>query len=241
MQFLIDSYKKTKNLHHAYFIVGNKNDIFSNLIFFLESDVGLEISGNPDFWTGKFDNLTIDEARFISESSQKKSFKTNLATELSNKRIFVIITDFISHEAQNSLLKVFEEPTDGTHFFIISPQDNLLPTLRSRMQVIKSENVKVKGEKMSKTVLDMSLKERLERVKKIIESINGAKSNEVGSSDEVTKQDAISFVNSVEEEIYKRGVEISYASLKICSDARLSLLDRGAPIKMILENLVLNI
>jgi DNA polymerase III delta prime subunit len=222
MQSLVESYKKSKNLHHAYFLVGDKINILKELISFLEGPFGFETSGNPDFWIGQFDSLTIDDAREISQNSERKDFS-------GNKKVFIIQTDFISQEAQNSLLKVFEEPTEGTHFFIVSPQDSLLPTLRSRMQVIHSvSEFKQKGE----SVLKMNIKERLARVKEITDAI---------SDEESTKQDAISLLNSIEKDLYDSGVEKNHSFLKLCEETRASLYDRGAPVKMILENLLLNV
>lgn len=221
MQEIFDQYKKTKNLYHAYFLVGDAVEIFSKLQNFLEKEVGIKTSGNPDFWSGSFDNFTIDHARGISESSERKDFE-------GNKKIFIIQTNTINHEAQNSLLKVFEEPTIGTHFFIISPQDILLPTLRSRMQVVFTGGV----EENFDSILKLNLKERLDQVKEITDGI---------SDEEKTKQDAINFLNQIESELYKKGVEKSHGSLKVCELSRKSLYDRGAPVKMILENLVLSI
>jgi len=43
-------------------------------------------------------------------------------------------------EAQNSLLKLFEEPPRNIEFIIISPtKSNLLPTVRSRLPIVKGE------------------------------------------------------------------------------------------------------
>jgi hypothetical protein len=59
--------------------------------------------------------------------------------------------------------------------------------------------------------------------------------------EEKTKQDAISFLNKVERELYNDSVLKNAEKLKVCQQTRESLYDRGAPIKMILENLVLSI
>lgn len=221
MEQLINSYKQSQNLHHAYFLVGDRETIFLELMSFLENSVGVQTSGNPDFWIGQFDSLGIDDARVIAESSERKDFS-------SGKKIFIIQADFLGQEAQNSLLKVFEEPTEGTHFFIISPQDVLFPTLRSRMQVILTTNNAEKG----KSVLSLNMKDRLAIVKEITDGI---------SDEEKTKQDAISLLNSVEKELYEKGVEKSARALRMCERARASLYDRGAPIKIILEQLLLNV
>src|SRR3989344_5040327 len=221
MQQLIDSYKRTKNLHHAYFFVGEPTQIFLELKSFLERNVGIKTSGSSDFWHGKFNTLNIEGARDITESQGRKDFG-------GAKKIFVIQADFITEEAQNSLLKVFEEPTAGTHFFIISPQEILLPTLRSRVQVISNVS---ESQSTSRTVLDMKMVERLSLVKEITEGI---------SDEEKTKQDAITLLNQIEKELNEKGVEKNSSVLKVCEESRLSLYDRGAQVKIILENLMLN-
>ncbi len=237
MQSLIDLYKHSETLHHAYFIIGNKvEEVYSKLKHFLENTVGIKTAGNPDFWYGKFNSLTIDDARAIAEASERKSFSPGKPTSTRDfgeaKKIFIIQADFISHEAQNSLLKVFEEPTAGTHFFIISPQEILLPTLRSRMQVIEENSDKSPQSGKIESILNLNLKDRLTKVKEVTDAI---------SDEESTKQDAISFLNKIEKELYQIGVEKTANQLKVCEEARASLYDRGAPIKIILENVMLSI
>ncbi len=224
MHQLISSYKKSEHLHHAYFLVGDGQCITQDLIDFLENSVGVKKSGNPDFQIRTVGTFAIDDARVVSDFQHRKSFS-------GGKKIFIIEADTITEEAQSSLLKVFEEPTAGTHFFIISPQDILLPTFRSRMQVIQVENVRGKNSKAD-SILNLKLKERLERVKEIIDGI---------SDEEQTKQDAISFLNQIEKELHGNGIEESSLALEVCQLARESLYDRGAPVKMILENVVLTV
>jgi|SRR3989344_3092996 len=220
MQRLIDSYKNSGELHHAYFLVGGES-VSKELTDFFTDYIKIAIHGNPDFHWLDFDTLTVNRAKDLLSSQERKEFA-------GGKKIFVIQTNFITEEAQNSLLKAFEEPTKGTHFFIISPQDNLLPTLRSRMQVIMS---KMPFDSKSK-ILNLGIADRLEKVKEITDMIK---------DENQTKQDAINFLNQIEKELYEEGVEKNHESLKICEQARAGLYDRGAPVKMILENVVLNI
>lgn len=52
-----------------------------------------------------------------------------------SSKCLVVQTNFITHEAQNALLKVLEEPPLSTSFLFIVPLDLiLLPTLQSRFQ-----------------------------------------------------------------------------------------------------------
>jgi len=79
----------------------------------------------------EYDAMTIAHARdLISEASLKPIEK--------EKRVFVIITQTILHAAQNALLKLFEEPNEHTSFYLILPrEDILLPTLKSRLNVLE--------------------------------------------------------------------------------------------------------
>lgn len=55
-------------------------------------------------------------------------------------RTFVLATKNIPVEAQNALLKLFEEPPRGVQFHVVIPQEGLLiPTLRSRVQIVSDE------------------------------------------------------------------------------------------------------
>ncbi len=52
-------------------------------------------------------------------------------------QLLVVRTGFITHEAQNALLKVLEEPPRTTHFlFVTPPTCRLLATVRSRVEVV---------------------------------------------------------------------------------------------------------
>ena len=235
MQSIIDLYKNSESLHHAYFFVEHKmEELVVKLEHFFENIVGIKTAGNPDFWRGQFQTFTIDDARAITERQERAAFTTSSSKP---NKIFIIQTENITEEAQNALLKVFEEPTLGTHFFIISPQDILLPTLRSRMHVVQPEDIAkdtdsdTDGDK-TQPILNMKIKERLTKVKEITDGI---------TDENKTKQDAITLLNKIESELYQKGAEKNSEKLLICERARASLYDRGAPVKMILENLMLSV
>lgn len=55
----------------------------------------------------------------------------------SEEKYIAIIAKIFNLEAQNALLKILEEPPSKVHFLIIALNKNsLLPTIRSRMQII---------------------------------------------------------------------------------------------------------
>lgn len=55
------------------------------------------------------------------------------------QKCIAIASKIFNLEAQNALLKILEEPPNGVEFIILTPNKNaLLPTIRSRMQIIHS-------------------------------------------------------------------------------------------------------
>jgi hypothetical protein len=71
--------------------------------------------------------FSIDDARSLTTLAFGKSFVEG------GKRDIVIVTSSIRFEAQNALLKLFEEPPASTIFhLVLTDTESLLPTLRSR-------------------------------------------------------------------------------------------------------------
>lgn len=70
--------------------------------------------------------LGINEVRYLTDASARKSLGEG-------DYVFVVLATTISIEAQNAMLKLFEEPPVKTIFYLIIPAESiLLPTLRSR-------------------------------------------------------------------------------------------------------------
>ena len=235
MQRLVDSYKNSGTLHHAYFLVGDGEEIVLKLKDFLGKEVGVKISGSADFWHGKFNTLNIEGARNIAEAQERKDFS-------SGKKIFIISTRFVTIEAQNSLLKLFEEPTENTHFFLVMPNIQvLIPTLRSRLVIVDgnifengevgSEKVEIKNEfkSLAKKFLIAGSVERIVLVKNIVE--------------EKDKGKAIDFVTALEEvlakNIGKNNMTENAGALTEILMVKRYLHDRAPSIKLLLEHLCL--
>lgn len=189
-----------ENLHHAYLIEGAREEIIPELLSFLE-ELGIKTYGNSDFMHIGVDSFKIDDARNLKAYGAQKSF-----TE--GKRIFIISANSFLLEAQNSLLKMFEEPIENTHFFLVVPDANsLLKTLVSRFYFI-SPKQGLGGEDASvaeaEKFLKMNLRDRLDFVKELLaepeeEDEDG---NEVVVLDS-TKAKAIKFLNAVEENLHR--------------------------------------
>jgi len=80
----------------------------------------------------KSGNISVHEANKIVK---KLSFK---AFEGDRKYMVIWLPERMNIQAANTLLKILEEPPAGTHFFLVSEHpEQLLPTIRSRCQIIR--------------------------------------------------------------------------------------------------------
>lgn len=208
--------------HHAYLLVGVKLD---HLLYHLKKHHDIEPRGNPDFFHEKYETLGIDESRRIKELHASKAFVAG------TKRIFIIETSGITHEAQNSLLKIFEEPHEFTHFFIIMPSASmLLPTLRSRLYIIESEKGEHEGLVDTEKFLKLSAKDRIAYVDDIAKDI---------ADEKLEKSDAVKFLVALEI-ILSKETEKNKKTLKAILKARDYMNDRSPSVKQLLEFVVLS-
>lgn len=119
------------NLHHAYLIEGIKDQVIPEILEIIQS-FGIQTLGNADFCQISIDSFKIEEALNLRSMGGEKGVS-------SGKKIFIVSANSISLDAQAVLLKMFEEPTSGTHFFLVVPDKNaLLDTLVSRFYLISS-------------------------------------------------------------------------------------------------------
>jgi hypothetical protein len=223
MNFLKDIYKKTGSIHHAYAFKGDKMSVIPSLLKFLEEDFGVKIKNNPDFSYQEFETFTIDGSRTLQEMHGRRA--------IAGKKIFIISARFVTIEAQNSLLKIFEEPTENTHFFLIMPNTQVLvPTLRSRLvivdcTVLDSGDSKGGVKNLVKKFLSASVAERFVLIKNIVE--------------EKDKGKAIDFVTALEEVLASKLNMQNADTLAEILMVKKYLHDRAPSVKLLLEHLCL--
>ncbi len=231
-KILLESIDK---LHHAYCLEGSRENILNTLFKFLEDDLKFKIKGNPDFYSVSFDTLGIDEGRSINEIQSRKAVSAT-------RRIFIISANFITKEAQNSLLKMFEEPSgDSVFFLIISSASILLPTLRSRMMIVRLDHAEISNSFAGGTLFDAgkfiksSVTERLAMVKKIVDKI---------VDEETSRFVAVDFLNAIERELLNDSLSIEAKTknlfvFKEIDKCRSYANDRSPSVKMLLEHIAL--
>ncbi|MEK7086397.1 MAG: hypothetical protein AAB951_01255 [Patescibacteria group bacterium] len=116
-------------MHHAFVIEAEVEEGITFAQAWVEKELGMKIASNPDVVVMRYGLLTVDDARRVSELAAGKAFA-------GDTKAVIISASRAYHEAQNALLKVFEEPPAGTYLFLIMPSlGGLLPTLRSRVQI----------------------------------------------------------------------------------------------------------
>ncbi len=223
---MLKKYLNKEKLHHAYLFKNTGESVLSELKEFLEDELKFSTKGNPDFWCGEFDTFGINNGREIIQLQSRVASTGDI-------KVFVIIANFFTTEAQNSLLKMFEEPTSGTHFFVITQNtETLLPTLRSRLFI---PEMNVAPEQSLVCGVDMEVFLRSKQVKRIelLKEITEVKD----------KNMAISFLNELEKVLYEKSKDSVYMSdifsLKEIIRSKKYLNGRAPSVKMILEHIVL--
>ncbi|HEY4512245.1 MAG TPA: hypothetical protein VJH63_01135 [Candidatus Paceibacterota bacterium] len=216
MRSIIDS-------HHAIFREG---DVIEAVEFFRKEleNRGINMLGNPDIVFLHFEALGIGEARELIEIASSAPFKEE-------KKIMILSFDGVTREAQNALLKLFEDPNPRVKFLIAGGNSNiLLSTLRSRLHIIRSKEEKKsrsKEEKIKK-FLDLSIGQKLKEVEKMIKQYK----------DDGDKKPIRKFLSTIFFELEKNPKE-NTALLKATAKSLSYIDDKSASVKLLLESVVL--
>lgn len=227
------------NWHHAYLIEGDRDLLLPEVFNFL-NEVGFDTSNNPDFYKINEDTFKIENARQFKALLDAKSFS-------GDKKVFIVALNSILREAQNSLLKVFEEPLPDTHFFVIVPSKGiLLPTLLSRFHTLDQDEIcesraSADFAKRAEQFLNMPLSQKLDFIKELTKSNDDV--DEVSADSPRTK--AITFLNELEHALYQKQ-KVSRSTQPIYFDifehilkTREYLRQSGSAPKMLLESVAL--
>lgn len=186
------------NLHHAYLIEGAKEQIVPEILKFFE-DNKIKTSGNPDFCEIVVDNFKIDEAFSLRAMSSDKAISAS-------PKIFLVVVNSFTLDAQNVLLKMFEEPIENTHFFLVVPDVNsLIKTLVSRFYFISTRQDLVEDREQAEKFINMPLLKRIDFVKELL--VETEKEDDLGAqlpNIDSTRSKALKFLNSLEAVLHKK-------------------------------------
>jgi len=215
--------------HHAFLLISERESV---LDVFLKETLDFNPNNNLDYWSKDIETFGIEDSRELKTVHLRKAFKKG------DKKVFVVKTRFFTLEAQNSLLKILEDPRPNSFFvFILPTKENIIPTLLSRFFLIEESPYAIKASSETElefeisVFLELSPAARIKTLSKIISSKE--------------KQIALVFLDKLEqflrENIDFRSVENKnkIESFEIIMRSRTNLNVTGASIKMILENLCL--
>lgn len=115
-----------------------------------------DLRKNPDFYYINPLKFGIEESLALSKAAFKTAYR-------GGKKVFLIQFNSPSAEAQNALLKIFEEPPRSAYFLIYASSfENILDTLRSRLvSVCFREGNDFELKKRERDFLDKPFHEKL--------------------------------------------------------------------------------
>jgi len=216
--------------HQAFVVEAEAEEGIKCVELWAEKELGMSVQENPDFVVLRHGLFSVEDARRVSELAAGVSFA-------GAHRVIVITASRAYHEAQNALLKLFEEPPQGTSVFLVLPTlGGLLPTLRSRVQILNT-HVGLPKSHISE-VAEEFMKISREKRSALIKKLTSGKDDE---DRQERRDDAIQILNGVEAVAYahlKKDTSIAILLSEIAT-LRGYLYDRSAPVRMILEHLSL--
>lgn len=218
-------------LYHSYIVEGDPTTTPFELRDYLISS-GRINSDSPDVFFELYEALDMDQSHGIREWH-------TLASSSGSSRVCIIGAKNINREAEQSLLKMLEEPGENTHFFLVIPdKSNVLPTILSRCHVVQAEKKDKYGSWVDKFI-SASIKDRLDMVALVVKSAEDA------DTSATLRHEALNILNSLEGKIfikYKQDIiknkNLEWVVGEIIKSKKY-LRNPGSSVKMLLEHIAL--
>ncbi|MHB8660922.1 MAG: hypothetical protein ACYC75_03260 [Minisyncoccota bacterium] len=214
--------------HHAFVVEAEAEGGIEAVQAWAERELGVKTAGNPDVVVLRYGLFSVEDARRVSELAAGAPFA-------GSHKVVIIAAGRAYHEAQNALLKIFEEPPIRTYLFLVLPTlGGLLPTLRSRVTTLETRAVERRAEipDITRVFIKASKEKRSALIKKLASGADEEERRE-------HRDEAIALVNGVEVALLRQGLEGNAATLSDIATLRDYFYDRSAPVRMILEHLSL--
>lgn len=216
-------------MHHAYVIEAGIEEGVTRALAWAREALGLETTGNPDIAVLRYSFFSVDDARGVQEIATTTPVH-------GESRVVIIAAARMYHESQNVLLKLFEEPPAGTYLILVIPSLGvLLPTLRSRVQVLGTVAGVRNAPEISIEALEF-IQAASERRSAIVTKLAKGKDEDERREN---RDRALAIVNGIEIAAARAGIERQAVLLREIQVLRDYLHDRSAPIKQILEHLAI--
>ena len=222
--------------HHAFFVEGNSEECSAQGRAYAVTHLNLTDPSSPDIVFLTFGLFSVDDARRIGSLAYQSS--------TSEQKVIIFYAARLFHEAQNALLKVFEEPPAGVTIILGVPSKGiLLQTLRSRLMLLPDTGELVDKTLAAKIFLGLPKADKEKFAAKLIERSKADKDEvKQAARGEATEliQSLITYthVHSKEE---KSGAAQKEQQLFLQDLAAFIplMFERSAPLKLIFEHLLL--
>ena len=222
--------------HHAFVVEAEAEEGIKIAQEWAARELGMQVPGNPDIITLRHSLFSVEDARRVTELAASAPF-------LGESKVLIVSAHRAYHEAQNALLKLFEEPPEGVYLFLILPSlGGLLPTLRSRVHVLGTPAAFPAARKAARKAEGAAafMTAGKEARSALIKKLASGKDEEARREN---REEALRIINGMEAAAYaalkKSGDASITAFLSDIATVRGYLYDRSAPVRMILEHLSL--
>ena len=222
--------------HHAYLYIGAHEPGILAARTFAAEKLGIEGVNHPDLAVFAYEGLfPIDHARRVI------TFASQAPVE-GDKKLIVIAAGRLFVPSQNALLKLFEEPSEGTTPILIVPAEGmLLPTLRSRL--IELPRVEGEIDVAARLFLDAS---RTEREKIVAKLVSRVKSDNKDEEKQAARMEAVRIAEGLvraahAKRLTAKGEEAEDLALFLRELVRFMpiLHTSSAPLKLIFEHILI--
>ncbi len=215
---------------HAYFYAGEQEAGIAVATKHATDVLGLSRENNPDLIIFRYGLFSVDDARRVIRIANQSA--------VGSEKLIVIAAERIFHEAQNALLKLFEEPPLGTTLVLVVPSRGmLLSTLRSRMLPLGETALTVDAG--TKSFIAANTAEREKIISKLLERAKSDKDEEK----QAARGEALRLAEGllqVSYEIWKKEEDEVVLSFAHDLERFVPIFhERSAPLKLIFEHILL--
>lgn len=218
--------------HHAYYVVAQQEQGIERALTYAQHTLDMAGPNNPDIVVLRHTLFSVDDARRVIRHAGQ--------TGASGKKLLIIAVERIFHEAQNALLKIFEEPPAGTTLILIIPSEGLLlSTLRSRLLPLPGDSSVIQRNELAVTFVEAGHSEREKIIEKLLQRAKADNDEEK----QIVRGEALRLVEAL--------TVMAHDVWKLKPDAELTLFleemnrfipilhERSAPLKLIFEHVLL--
>lgn len=211
-------------MHHAYVYEGSQNQL-TDLALDARTYFHFKGMHDPDVHVQPYEKFGIEDALALKASAFLKT--------VSGRALYVVGAAAISSEAQQALLKLFEEPQAGSVFVLLVPHGSLIRTLRSRLlDYPHALGIRDTMSVAAKKFLSAPAKVRSAAVSELLHDEEGV------------RERVRDFLNALEIELYaalprSEDVKNIRESLEDIAKIRSYISDRSPSLKMLLEHLAM--